>query len=269
MTTQPLAHPAVPAADIWEFLFERPSLPFPQDHGGISPLFSSCFSTKTSSVIFRSATTDDQWTYHGLRERAEQFGRALQSSWRWAKDDVLLVMAPNDIDTPPVIWGCHYAGGIVAPVNPALSIQDLQQQIERSEARGLVVHPDCLLVALKAARIANIPTDRILALRFDQQLPTNDGVSTVEQFIANAKVAPDMMRYRPKIDPRRDTAFLVYSSGTTGHPKGVMVSHRNVVADVFLQSLVESAHIDWRRDRTLAVLPIYHIYGEFCRILHG
>lgn len=157
----------------------------------------------------------------------------------------------------------------MAPVNPALSIQDLQQQIERSEARGLVVHPDCLLVALKAARIANIPTDRILALRFDQQLPTNDGVSTVEQFIANAKVAPDMMRYRPKIDPRRDTAFLVYSSGTTGHPNGVMVSHRNVVADVFLQSLVESAHIDWRRDRTLAVLPIYHIYGEFCRILHG
>lgn len=231
------------------------------------PLFSSfciCFhSLRVFPVIFRSATTDDKWTYNGLRKRAEQFGRALQSSWRWAKDDVLMVMAPNDIDTPPVIWGCLYAGGIVAPVNPALSIQDLHQQIERSEARGLVVHPDCLPVALKAARTANIPLERVLALRFDQNLPIEDGISTVEQFIANVKVPPDMVRYRPRIDSRRDTAFLVYSSGTTGLPKGVMISHRNVVADVFLQSLVERAHIDWRQDRMLAVLPIYHIYGEF------
>ncbi|KAJ5381989.1 phenylacetyl-CoA ligase [Penicillium cataractarum] len=244
MATQRPAPPIVPTADIWEFLFERPSLPFPPDH-----------------VIFCSATTGDKWTYKGLRNRAEQFGLALQSRWRWSKDDVLMVMSPNDIDTPPVIWGCHYAGGIVAPVNPALSIQDLRQQIERSEARGLVVHPDCLPVALKAARIANIPTERILALRFDQELSTNDGISTVDEFIASAKMGPDMISYRPKIDSQRDTAFLVYSSGTTGHPKGVMVSHRNVVADVFLQSIVESDHIDWRRDRTLAVLPIYHIYG--------
>lgn len=212
-------------------------------------------------MIFRSATTDDKWTYKGLRDRAEKFGRALQSSWRWSKDDVLMVIGPNDIDIPPVIWGCHYAGGIVAPVNPALSVPDLHRQIERSEARGLVVHPDCLPVALKAARIANIPKDRILALRSNRDQPTSDATSTVDQFIANAQVASDMISSRPKIDSQRDTAFLVYSSGTTGHPKGVMVSHQNVVADVFLQSVVESDHIDWRKDRTLAVLPIYHIYG--------
>lgn len=126
MKTQPLEAPTVPTSDIWEFLFERPSLPFPQDHGWLAPsLVSMLLCTDTILVIFRSATTDDKWTYKGLRERAEQFGRTLQSSWRWTKDDVLIVMSPNDIDTPPVIWGCHYAGGIVAPVNPALSIQDL------------------------------------------------------------------------------------------------------------------------------------------------
>lgn len=161
MTTQPPASPAVPMADIWEFLFERPSLPFPQDHGWLASGF------LLLSFANISAINDDKWTYIGLQKRAEQFGRTLQSSWRWAKDDILMVMAPNDIDNPPVIWGWLYAGGIVAPVNPALSIQDLYQQIERSQARGLVVRPDCLPVVDKAARIAKLPPDRILALRFD------------------------------------------------------------------------------------------------------
>lgn len=69
-----------------------------------------------------------------------QFGRALRSKWGWRKGDVLMVMAPNDIDTLSVIWGCHFLGGVVAPANPVLSACELQKQLERSHARGLVVH---------------------------------------------------------------------------------------------------------------------------------
>ena len=66
---------------------------------------------------------------------------------------------------------------------------------------------------------------------------------------------------RRKIDLATDTAFLVYSSGTTGKPKGAIVTHTNFVADITLQRHGEGKHLDWRKDRLLAPLPTYHIFG--------
>ena len=63
------------------------------------------------------------------------------------------------------------------------------------------------------------------------------------------------------MDPDKDLAFLVYSSGTTGLPKGVMLSHRNVISDLLM---IKSAMGKWYsggQDKILGVLPFYHIYG--------
>src|SRR5207249_7658551 len=60
------------------------------------------------------------------------------------------------------------------------------------------------------------------------------------------------------IDPAADVAVLPYSSGTTGFPKGVMLTHRNLVANL-LQT--DSAHSLAEGDRVMAVLPFFHIYG--------
>jgi acyl-CoA synthetase (AMP-forming)/AMP-acid ligase II len=96
-------------------------------------------------------------------------------------------------------------------------------------------------------------------------------VQTVDEFIKEAEGNAD----RPCLDqtwtpvnPAVDVAYLVYSSGTTGYPKAVMISHRNVVAAVILQAAVDKMHVQWDRDRTLAVLPVYDIYGTdiFCFI---
>lgn len=66
---------------------------------------------------------------------------------------------------------------------------------------------------------------------------------------------------REKLDPKKDLSFLVYSSGTTGLPKGVMLSHRNVVSDLFMVNSNEGEILKSGRDRVLSVLPYYHIYG--------
>ncbi|KAL2847849.1 putative phenylacetyl-CoA ligase [Aspergillus pseudoustus] len=247
--TAPSGTAVVLSASIWRFLFERPSLPFPHDH-----------------VIFRSTATDAQYTYEQVRQRAKQFGRALKSQWGWRGGDVLIVMAPNDIDTPSVIWGCHFSGGVVAPVNPELSAHELHQQLQGSRARGLVVHPQCAAVAVEAARLASLPSDRILILRFDKPTCTYSGLSSIENFINAADEATNVDSRCVEIEPDKDTAFLIYSSGTTGRPKAVKISHRNVVAASALQTAVDSGHIDWRRDRTLAVLPTYHIFGLICLV---
>lgn len=66
---------------------------------------------------------------------------------------------------------------------------------------------------------------------------------------------------RRKLDPENDLAFLVYSSGTTGLPKGVMLSHRNVVADLCLIKGSVGHHYASGKDKILGVLPFFHIYG--------
>ncbi|PGH08308.1 hypothetical protein AJ80_07904 [Polytolypa hystricis UAMH7299] len=241
--------PAVPSGDIWDLLFERSERPFPQDQ-----------------VIFQSAETGARRTYEEVRQRAERFAHALSSLWQWQRGDVLAVMAPNDIDTPSVIWGCHYVGGIVAPANPTLSAVELQKQLSSSQARGLVVHPQCLPAAREAVRLAGLAPEHLLVLREDEGTAGHQ-VITIDQFMASAPPPAAVQTLRqPAVDPAKDVAYLVYSSGTTGQPKGVMISHRNVVAAVVLQSAVDGGHMDWRKDRTLAVLPIYHIYGLICLV---
>lgn len=167
-----------------------------------------------------------------------------------------MVMSPNSVEMPAVIWGCHYAGGVVAPVNPDLSVSELKQQLVRSHAKALVVHPKCLETAIEASRLAGLPTEYLLSLNDNRQ-----DIKTVRSFIKEAPDPAGEILGPSRVTPD-DLAYLVYSSGTTGHPKGVMISHRNVVAAVLLQAEVEAPHTHWEADRTLAVLPVYHIYGR-------
>lgn len=184
-----------------------------------------------------------------------QFGRSLRANWNWRKGDVLLVMAPNHTDTPLVTWGCHWAEGVVSPANPAFSVTEVHRQLTSSRAKGLVLHPDCLGTGLEAAEMAGLPSDQVLLLG-----DSKGGVRSVDEFIRTTKTSLPMMR--TPVDSH-DTAFLVFSSGTTARPKGVMITHRNVVSAVLLQHDVDRKHIHWSKDRILAVLPIYHIYGEY------
>jgi acyl-CoA synthetase (AMP-forming)/AMP-acid ligase II len=208
-------------------------------------------------VIFQDGASKKSYTYNGLRNLSKKFGLALRSQWSWKKGDTFVLMSPNCIETPLVTWGCHYNGGVVAPVNPGLSPRELEQQLLRSQAKGIVVHPSSLSTALEAAKLANLPTERVLILG---ETGDNNGLVTVAQFIESAGRVSVSTDGPTDVSPD-DVAFLVYSSGTTGLPKGVMVSHRNVVADVVLQASIEGPHVSWTKDQTLAVLPTYHIYG--------
>lgn len=206
-------------------------------------------------VIFKSPTTDKLYTYAGLRSAALNFGTNLKAQWSWQKGDVLLVFSPNSVDIPALLWGCHWAEGIISPSNPAYSIDEFKFQIEDSEAKAMAVHTSCLTVAISAAKLTGFPLDRILV--FGEDSASAKGLRHISSMMKNR--VPGMTR--TPLDPVSDPAFLVYSSGTTGHPKGAMVTHRNVVAAMVLQQSIEAPYINWRTTRLLALLPMYHIYG--------
>ncbi|GES66499.1 acetyl-CoA synthetase-like protein [Aspergillus terreus] len=237
MASSPFPSIDIPQVDLWSFLFERRDRPYADD-----------------KVLFSDASSGRSLTYQQIRQRALTFGHALRRKWNWAKGDVLLTFAPNSIDLPPVIWGTLAIGGVVCPVNPSYRAEELVHPLKDAKAKAIVTQRAQAPAALDAARRAGIPHDRVIILDELPQDLTDDGT-------AYGPHAP------PIVQPDQELAFLVYSSGTTGLPKGVMLSHRNMVANLLQSAAVDQGVLSCRGglngegDRALALLPFFHIYG--------
>lgn len=205
-----------------------------------------------------------------MKRTASEFGAGLKALWGWKRGDVLAFFTTNSIDTPALTWGCHWAGGIVSPANPAWTAEELAFQLKDAGAKALVTQLASLHVARAAARKAGVLEDRIILLG-DKKDPTMrfKHFSSIKNFSA-------VERYRrTRVNPKEDLAFLVYSSGTTGLPKGVMLSHENIVSNILMIKAGEGGNMTWndgeygQGDSILAFLPFFHAYGrnkEFLKV---
>ena len=230
--------------DIWGFMFERSDRPYPDD-----------------KVIYRNPDTDRHYTYAQLRDAASDFGKGLKALWNWQKGDVLAFYTPNSIDTPVVIWGTHWAGGIASPANPAYTAKELAFQLQDSGAKALVTQKAHLDIACDAARQVGLPEDRIILMGEER-----DPTAKFKHF-TSIRNTSGATRFRRTVSAPEDLAFLVYSSGTTGLPKGVMLCHRNITTNIAQVAYPDRNHLSWtggpngQGDKTLAFLPFFHIYG--------
>ncbi|KAI9036718.1 acyl--CoA ligase [Aspergillus affinis] len=240
----------IPNVDLWTFLFERKERQFPDD-----------------KIIYQDADTQRYYTYQGVKDAALSFGKGLKATWDWRKGDVLALFTPNSIDTPVVMWGTHWAGGVISPANPAYTVDELAFQLQNSGAKALATQVPQLPVAIEAAKRAGIPEDRIFLIGDER-----DPQSKIKHFTSVRNISGATRFRKTKIVPEKDLSFLVYSSGTTGVPKGVMLSHRNIIANTLQLAAGEAGNLTWNGgvdgtgDRVLAFLPFFHIYGLNCLV---
>lgn len=164
----------------------------------------------------------------------------------FGKGCVLAICSPNLPEYSMAFHGALLAGGTVTTANPLYTADELASQLNDSGARLLVTISPLLDKAREAASRAGIEE----LLVFGEAA----GATPFAALLAEAGPVPEV-----SIDPREDVAALLYSSGTTGLPKGVMLTHRNVVANT-LQSC--GAFDTVGGDDVLAgVLPFFHCYG--------
>ena len=162
----------------------------------------------------------------------------------FGKGDVFAIYLPNVPEYAVALYGVAKAGGIATTINPLYTVDELTHQLTDAGARYLLTIPLFLDKARAAAERAGIEEVFVLG--------EAEGATPVMALLANDGQLPEVA-----VDPD-DVVVLPYSSGTTGLPKGVMVSHRNIVANCVQCQPILSMQDD---DRVLAVLPFFHIYG--------
>lgn len=161
--------------------------------------------------------------------------------------DVLALHSPNTLAYPVVFYAASRAGAAVTTAHPLATPQELAGQLRDAGARLLVTVSALLEQARRAAELAG----GIREILVCDRAPGHRSV--VHDLAASDAPEPDVA-----IDPAHDVAALPYSSGTTGSPKGVMLTHRNIATNLAqLRPLVPTGP----GDRVLAVLPFFHVYG--------
>ncbi|KZT04841.1 phenylacetyl-CoA ligase [Laetiporus sulphureus 93-53] len=201
-----------------------------------------------------------------VRTRTDAFARTLNAKWGIGKDDVVALCSPNHIDYPIAIWAAHRLGAIAALISPALTSSELVYHLQIAQPSLLIAHADNLTTALDAASSVGLPPSRVLV--FGER----DGqYQSMNALISHGGLLPPIVEYTMAPgEAREKIAVLCFSSGTTGKPKAVAVSHYNIICNVMqcathLRLGDNSIPWDEQRfrpgDKCAAVLPLYHIYG--------
>ncbi|MFJ8054815.1 4-coumarate--CoA ligase family protein [Streptomyces sp. NPDC096142] len=162
------------------------------------------------------------------------------------KGDVLALHSPNTVAFPLAFYAATRAGASVTTVHPLATPEEFAKQLRDSEARWIVTLSPLLAAARRAAELAGGVEEIFVC-------DSAPGHRSLADMLGSTAPEPVV-----DLDPVTDVAALPYSSGTTGTPKGVILTHCQIATNL---AQLEPAVPTGPGDRILAVLPFFHIYG--------
>jgi acyl-CoA synthetase (AMP-forming)/AMP-acid ligase II len=161
------------------------------------------------------------------------------------RGEVFAISCPNLPEYALAFYGVLLAGGVATTVNPLYTVDELALQLDDADASYLLTVPTFADKAIQAAGRSGVREVFVLG--------EAAGATPFAEVLRASLPPPEVA-----IDPHAHLAVLPYSSGTTGLPKGVMLSHHNLVANLCQLQPV----LDWSEDDVIvAVLPFFHSYG--------
>jgi long-chain acyl-CoA synthetase len=194
---------------------------------------------------------DVNLTYRELEALTNRFARAL-AALGIVKGDRVCLLTANCPEYVIAFYATARVGGIVSPMNPAYREREIEYQLNDAEAVAVVVHRD--LVPLIEAVRGRTPALRHVIVIGPGEPSSTTRIERFADLIATEPPTPPL----PVVMGMDDLVALPYSSGTTGLPKGVMLTHANLVTN----NIQFVACLRLRdADRLMIFLPFYHIYG--------
>ncbi|WP_339262664.1 long-chain-fatty-acid--CoA ligase [Solibacillus sp. FSL W7-1472] len=214
-------------------------------------------------------------TYKELYESALKFANYLRSLGV-EKGDRVAIMLPNCPQAVIAYYGTMYAGGVVVQTNPLYTERELQYQMADSGAKVILVMDILYPRAMKILHETNIENVIVSGIKDYLPFPKNlvypfiqkkqygfsvkvEHSGTNHLFTEIMKMAK-MDKIEQDFDFENDLALLQYTGGTTGYPKGVMLTHKNLIANTLMCDA-------WMykckkgEETILGILPFFHVYG--------
>lgn len=211
-----------------------------------------------------------QLNYGEFKSRVDRLATAL-AALGIVKGDRVGIMLPNCPQYPISFFAIIKLGAIVVNINPIYTPREVEM-VAKDSALRIIIAMDLLAPIILGVKpktsIEQIITTSLLEYSAtpEKAPPAPDGTLSLHALIAETKeiVHPDV-----KIDPGEDIAVLQYTGGTTGVPKGAMLTHRNLYANT-IQSYLWGQHLAQRgEEKYLLVIPYFHIYGQTVGMLMG
>jgi acyl-CoA synthetase (AMP-forming)/AMP-acid ligase II len=191
-------------------------------------------------------------TYGQLYQGIQSFARGLNQRG-FTRGDVFAIYCPNVPEYAIAFYGVAMLGGINTTINPLYTVDELKRQLNDANAKYLLTVPTFLDNAREAASQSGIEEIFVLG---DAEEETS-----FASLLQTEGELPEVT-----INPQEDLVVLPYSSGTTGLPKGVMLTHYNLIADVTQISELTGMS---ERDNMIAILPFFHIFGMVALMAYG
>jgi long-chain acyl-CoA synthetase len=215
-----------------------------------------------------------EFSYAALFAEAQRLAAGLQAKGV-AKGDRVGLFLPNVPTYVPAYYGALMAGATVVNFSPLYTAVELEAQVVDSGARILVTLdvPALLPTALEVLR--DSPLEQLVVARLADSLPPLKRFAI--RLLGRSRLTPVpraadicswgscLAKGPPKpapIDPEHDLALLQYTGGTTGTPKGAMLTHQNLTANARQLHAVDPDR--GARDMVLGVLPLFHVFANTC-----
>ncbi|PBP24096.1 4-coumarate--CoA ligase-like 7 [Diplocarpon rosae] len=249
----------IPSVSLPAFLFTSASHPLPT----------------TPLLIDADRPATHYLTHASFRLWSQRFAAGLVAAGLQPGDRVLL-FAGNNIFFPVVFLGILMAGGVFTGANPGYVERELAYQLSNSGASFLLCADASLKLGLSAASSAGMSRDRVFAFDDrvfdDADVEGRLGVQNWSTLVESEDVGR-AFKWREPRDPGEEVCCLNYSSGTTGMPKGVMISHYSYVANAVQYNHLPTLHPEYK-ERTkkanwLCFVPMYHAMGQTIFITCG